>query len=73
MFDWVLNTPLLLDGYYLHGLSSLYVHPVVPECFKNEFSRSKFYLFIYLFVYLFVCLFIYLFILFIKTLFTIDT
>ena len=26
MFDWVLNTPLFIDGYYLHGLtSSMYI------------------------------------------------
>ena len=35
MFNWVLNTLLLLDGYYLHGLSSLSVHIAVPECFRN--------------------------------------
>ena len=35
MFDWVLNTFLSLDGYYLHGLNRLYVLIVVPECFKN--------------------------------------
>ena len=38
MFDWVLNTPLPLDGYYLHDLSSLYVHIIVPECFKDVVS-----------------------------------
>ena len=37
MFDWVLNTPLFLDGYYLH---SPYVRIFVPECFKNVVSRS---------------------------------
>ena len=26
MFDWVLNIPWFLDGYYLDGLSSLYVY-----------------------------------------------
>ena len=31
MFDWVLNTALQLDGCYLHGLSSLYVHIVVSN------------------------------------------
>ena len=25
MFDWILNTPLFLDGYYLHCFSSLLV------------------------------------------------
>ena len=38
MFDWVLNTPLFPDGYYLHSLSSLCVHILVPECFKNVVS-----------------------------------
>ena len=42
MFDWNLNTPLFIDGYYLHGLTSLYVHMFVPECFKNVVSRSQF-------------------------------
>ena len=41
MFDWVLNTPLPLDGYYLRGLSSLCVHIVVPECFKDVVSRLQ--------------------------------
>ena len=41
MFDWVLNMPLFIDGYYLHGLTSLYVHMFVPECFKNVVSRSQ--------------------------------
>ena len=41
MFDWVLNTPVFLDGYYLHGLSSLYVHIVALECVKNLVSRSR--------------------------------
>ena len=40
MFDWVLNTPLFLEGYYLHGLSSLYVRIFVPECFRYVVSRS---------------------------------
>ena len=40
MFDWVLNTPLFLDGYFLHGDSGPYVNIVVPECFKNVVSRS---------------------------------
>ena len=35
MFDLALNVPLPLDGYYFHGLSSFYVHIVVPECFKD--------------------------------------
>ena len=39
MFDWVLNTPLLTDGYYLHGLTSLYVDMFVPKYFKNVVSR----------------------------------
>ena len=39
MFDWVLNTPLFLDGHYLYGFSSLYVHIVVPE----YSSRLQFY------------------------------
>ena len=30
--------PLHLDSYYLHGLSSLYVYIVVPECCKNVVS-----------------------------------
>ena len=42
MFDWVLNTLLSLDGYYLYGLSSLYVRIVAPECFKNVVSRIQF-------------------------------
>ena len=41
MLNWVLNTPLFIDGYYLHDLTSLYVHMFVPECFKNVFSRSQ--------------------------------
>ena len=41
MFDWVLNIPWFLDGYYLDGLSSLYVHIFVLECFKNVVSRSQ--------------------------------
>ena len=41
MFGWVLNTPLFLDGCYLHGLSSLYVDNFVPEYFKNVVSRSQ--------------------------------
>ena len=35
MFDWLLKTPRPLEGYYLHDLSSLYVHTVVLECFKK--------------------------------------
>ena len=42
MFGWVLNTLLPLDGYYLHGLNSLYLHIVVPECYKTLVSRSWF-------------------------------
>ena len=38
MFEWVLNTRLFIDGYYLHGLTSLLVHMFVPKCFKNEFQ-----------------------------------
>ena len=41
MFDWVLNTPLFLDGYNLHGRSSLYVRSFVPGCLKNVVSRSQ--------------------------------
>ena len=41
MFDWVVNTPLFIDGYYLHGLTSLYVHMFAPEFFKNVVSRSQ--------------------------------
>ena len=41
MFDWVLNTSLFIDGYYLHGLTSLYVHLFVSECLKNVASRSQ--------------------------------
>ena len=41
MFDWVLNTPLFIDGYYLHGLTSLYVRMFVPECFKDVVTRSQ--------------------------------
>ena len=35
MFDWLLKTPRPLEGYYLHDLSSFYVHTVVLECFKK--------------------------------------
>ena len=35
MFDWLLKTPRPLAGYYLHDLSSFYVHTVVLECFKK--------------------------------------
>ena len=42
MFGWVLNTLLPLDGYYLHGLNSFYLHIVVPEYYKNVVSRSWF-------------------------------
>ena len=42
MFDWVLKTPLPLDDYYLHGLSSLYVQIVVTECFTIVVSRCSF-------------------------------
>ena len=41
MLDWVLNTPLFIDGYYLHGLTSLYVRMFVPECFKDVVTRSQ--------------------------------
>ena len=41
MFGWVLNTPLLIDGYYLNGFASLDVHMFVPECFENVVSRSQ--------------------------------
>ena len=41
MFDWFPNTPLLIDGYYLHGLSSIYVHVVAPECLKKVVSRLQ--------------------------------
>ena len=34
MFDWVLNTPLPLDGYYLRGLSSLCVHTIFQNVSK---------------------------------------
>ena len=35
MFDWLLKMPRPLEGYYLHDLSSFYVHTVVLECFKK--------------------------------------
>ena len=35
MFDWLLKTPRPLEGYYLHDLSSFYVHTVALECFKK--------------------------------------
>ena len=38
MFDWLLNTPLPLDDYYLHGPSNPYADIVVPECFKYVVS-----------------------------------
>ena len=41
MFGWVLNTPLFIDGYYLHALTSLYVYMFVSECFKNVVSKSQ--------------------------------
>ena len=41
MFDWVLNMPLPLDGCYFHGLSSLCVYIVVPECLKDVVSRLQ--------------------------------
>ena len=40
MFDWLLNTPLSLDGYYLNGLSNLYVRIVVPEFFQKCSFKS---------------------------------
>ena len=39
MFDWVLDMPLPLD--YLRGLSSLCVHIIFPECFKDVISRLQ--------------------------------
>ena len=42
MFDWVLNMPLFLGGYYLHGLNTLYVLIVVPECFKDLVEMQQF-------------------------------
>ena len=37
MFDWVLNTPLFIDGYYLHGLtSSMYI------CLFQNVSKMQF-------------------------------
>ena len=47
MFDWVLNAPPPLDGYYLCGLSSLCVHIVIPECFQNVISRLQYTRFFY--------------------------
>ena len=42
MFDWVLNTPLPLDGYYLHSLSrSMYIF-VVSEYFEDVASRLQY-------------------------------
>ena len=41
MFDRVLNTPLFIDGHYLHGLTNLYEHMFAPECFKNVVSASQ--------------------------------
>ena len=42
MFEWVVNKPLFIDGYYLHGITSLYVHVFVPEFSKSFFiSNSK--------------------------------
>ena len=42
MFDWVLETPLFLDAYFLHCLISLYAPIVIPDCFKNVVSRAQF-------------------------------
>ena len=41
MFGWVVNTPLPLDGYYLHGVSILYADIVVRECFKDVILRLQ--------------------------------
>ena len=42
MLDWVLNTPLFIDGYYLHALTNPYIHMFVPECSKSFYlSNSK--------------------------------
>ena len=50
MFDWVLNTPLPLDGYYLHVLSSLYVHIVAPNVVQ-DCSFKEFFIFQILFFF----------------------
>ena len=42
MFDWVPNTSLSLDSYFLLGLNSLYVLTVVPECFRNSVEMQQF-------------------------------
>ena len=42
VFKWILNFPLSLDGYCLHGLNSLFVLIVVPECFKNLIEMQQF-------------------------------
>ena len=42
VFKWILNLSLSLDGYCLHGLNSLFVLIVVPECFKNLIEMQQF-------------------------------
>ena len=55
MFDWVLNMPLFLDGYYLHGLVSMNIllsqnvsnmyfqdNNEVQDCSFREFLSFKF-------------------------------